>query len=79
MEPTIHDGEVVLVRKQPEIETGQIGVFRCNGDESTIKRFVREGGKYYLTPDNKQYPALEYTEDCVCIGKVLESIRRKIR
>jgi SOS-response transcriptional repressor LexA len=40
---------------------------------------AQEGGKLYLVPDNKQFPALEYTNDCVCIGKVMESIRRKLK
>jgi len=79
MEPTIHDGEVVLVRRQPEIEIGQIGVFLCDKEEATIKRFTREGGTIYLIPDNKQFPVKEYTEDCICLGKVIESIRRNIK
>jgi SOS-response transcriptional repressor LexA/DNA-binding XRE family transcriptional regulator len=79
MEPTIHDGEIVLVRRQPEIEIGQIGVFMCNEEEATIKRFAREMGKVYLIPDNKQFPIQEYTANCICIGKVIESIRRVIK
>lgn len=79
MEPTIHDGEIVLVKKTPVVEPGEIGVFRCNGEEATIKRFAREGGKVYLIPDNKQFPVQEYTKDCECIGKVIESIRRVIK
>ncbi|MEN6391064.1 MAG: XRE family transcriptional regulator [Syntrophomonas sp.] len=79
MEPTIHDGEIVLVKRQPVIEPGEIGVFRCNHDEATIKRFAHEGGKVYLIPDNKQFPVQEYTQDCVCIGRVLESIRRNLK
>ncbi|HWQ74606.1 MAG TPA: S24 family peptidase [Syntrophomonas sp.] len=78
MEPTIHDNEVVLVRRQPTVEPGEIGVFRCNDDEATIKRFAREGGKAYLIPDNKQFPVME-AQDCVCIGKVLQSIRRNLK
>lgn len=79
MEPTIHDGEFVLVRRQPEVEIGQIGVFMCNEEEATIKRFAREMGKVYLIPDNKQFPIQEYTANCICIGKVIESIRRVIK
>lgn len=79
MEPTIYDGEIVLVKQQEEVETGQIGVFRCNGEEATIKRFAKEAGRIYLIPDNKQFPVQEYTNECVCIGKVIESIRRAIK
>jgi len=79
MEPTIHDGEIVLVKRQPIIEPGEIGVFRCDRDEATIKRFTKEAGKFYLIPDNKQFPVKEFTKDCVCIGKVLESIRRYLK
>lgn len=79
MEPTIHDGEIVLVKRQPEVEVGQIGVFLCDKEEATIKRFAREGGTVYLIPDNKQFPVQEYIQDCACIGKVIESIRRAIK
>lgn len=79
MEPTIHDGEMILVKKQPIVELGQIGVFRCNGDEATVKRFSQEGNKIFLIPDNKQFPVQEYTTECECIGQVIESVRRKIK
>jgi len=79
MEPTIFDGEVVLVKKQPIIEIGQIGVFRCNREDATIKRFRQEGNKVYLIPDNKQFPVQEYTTECECVGLVIESVRRKIK
>ena len=32
MSPNFHDGDIVLVKEQPEIEIGQIGIFICNNE-----------------------------------------------
>ena len=32
MEPEFHDGEYALVRTQPQIERGRIGIFTVNSD-----------------------------------------------
>ena len=42
MEPTLHEGDVVIVRQQPEVENGEIAIVLVNGDEATVKE-VKEG------------------------------------
>lgn len=37
MEPTLHEGDVVIVRQQPEVENGEIAIVLINGDEATVK------------------------------------------
>lgn len=37
MEPTLHEGDVVIVRQQPEVENGKIAIVLINGDEATVK------------------------------------------
>mgnify|MGYP002600611325 CR=1 FL=1 len=37
MEPTLHEGDVVIVRHQPEVENGEIAIVLINGDEATVK------------------------------------------
>lgn len=37
MEPTLHEGDVVIVRQQPEMENGEIAIVLINGDEATVK------------------------------------------
>lgn len=78
MEPTIFEGEIVLVKKQPTLENRQVGVFLCNGCEATIKRYSYDNGNIFLVPDNKQYQALMYNKDFTILGRVLKSISREI-
>ena len=44
------DGCLLLVQKQETIENSQIGVFRINGDDATVKRFKEENGLVILEP-----------------------------
>ena len=37
MEPTYHDGDKVMIKKQRDIKIGEIGAFMVNG-EAYIKR-----------------------------------------
>ena len=34
---TLHEGDVVIVRQQPEVENGEIAIVLINGDEATVK------------------------------------------
>lgn len=44
------EGNLVLVQKQPTLENAEIGVFRINGDDATVKRFKEENGMIVLEP-----------------------------
>lgn len=44
------DGCLLLVQRQASLEKGQIGVFRINGDDATVKRFKEENGLVMLEP-----------------------------
>ena len=37
MEPTLHEGDVVIVRQQPEVENGEIAIVLVNGNDATVK------------------------------------------
>jgi len=54
MEPTIQDGSLVLINRQPEVEDGDIAAVLIN-DEATLKRVIRRDGKIILMPDNRSY------------------------
>ena len=51
MAPTIRDGDIVCIRRQPEVEQGQIAAVRI-GEEATLKHFHRQGGAVVLLADN---------------------------
>lgn len=58
----IHDGDVVYIRIQPEVENGQIAAVRIDG-EATLKRVFWDEGHQTLTllAENRNFPPLVYT------------------
>ena len=51
MSPTICDGDIVCIRRQPEVEQGEIAAVRI-GEEATLKHFHRQGETVMLLADN---------------------------
>jgi repressor LexA len=54
MEPTLKDGDIILIRRQPEVENGQIAAVNVNG-ETTLKRVYFRGDGLHLIADNPGY------------------------
>lgn len=54
MEPTLKDGDIILIRNQPEVENGQIAAVNVNG-ETTLKRVYFRGDGLHLIADNPGY------------------------
>jgi repressor LexA len=50
----IEDGDMLLVRKDKEFKSGDIVVARTDSG-TTVKRFIADGGKRYLKPENPNY------------------------
>lgn len=64
MEPTIPDGALVLIREQPEVESGMIAAVLVNDDtEATLKRIKRQGDIIILMPDNPAHEPIVVTPD----------------
>jgi repressor LexA len=53
----ILDGDLLAVHKTTEARSGQIVVARL-GDEVTVKRLKRKGGRIELLAENPDYPAI---------------------
>jgi repressor LexA len=51
IEDGIFDGDLVIVRAQPKVENGEIGVVVV-GDEATVKRIYDDGATWRLVPAN---------------------------
>ncbi|PXX77381.1 LexA family transcriptional regulator [Dielma fastidiosa] len=83
MYPFIMEGDVVIVRKQDTIESGQVAIVMVNGDEATCKKVVIKNGGIVLVGHNPEFTPLYYSAEEVetmpvrIIGKVIE-IRRAI-
>ena len=69
----ILDGDMVVVRPQPNADDGQIVVARI-GDEATVKRLHRRNGEIWLMPENDAYAPIDGTEAEI-IGIVKAVIR----
>lgn len=54
MEPTFRPGDLVLIRKQPEVENGQIAAVSIDG-EATLKHVYQQDGGLLLIADNPSY------------------------
>ena len=59
----IEDGDLVLVRKQPNVENGDIAVILINHEEATIKRVYYDYDNKLITirPDNPKYEPRTFT------------------
>ena len=57
MEPKIHDGDLVAIRKQPEVENGEIAAVRI-GEEATLKRVYRHENMLELRPENPTFESI---------------------
>ena len=57
MEPTICDGDLVAIKKDVQIENGQIAAVRI-GDEATLKRVYIHKDYIELRPENPAYTSI---------------------
>ena len=78
MEPRIKEGDVVIVRKQEDADTGDTVIALVNGDSATVKRIKKEASGLSLIPNNPTYDIMYYSADDVqrlpvrIVGKVVE-------
>lgn len=83
MLPDIREGDIVIVRQQPDVENGDTAIVLINGDEATVKRVMKSSSALTLIPANSQYAPMAYSMlDVVSmpvkiLGKVVE-IRRRL-
>lgn len=56
----IQDGDVVYIRKQQEVENGQIAAVLVDSEEATLKRFYRVNEKVTLNAENPIYPPMVF-------------------
>ena len=66
MEPTYKDRDVLLIKKQPSVNIGEIGIFMIDGEA-----FVKEFAGDILKSHNEKYESIPVTDQTICLGKVL--------
>ena len=70
----IHDGDYVVVRRQPSADNGETVVAMIDS-EATVKRFYKEKQRIRLQPANKRMKPM-YFDDIHIAGKVVGVVRR---
>ena len=72
----IHDGDLILLRKQEDAENGQTVVALIDG-EATVKRFYRKGPSVELHPANSSMEPLILGAEKVTVQGVVVGLIRK--
>ena len=83
MEPLFSNGDIAIVHKQDDFESGNTCIVLINGDEATVKKVVRMDDGIDLIAMNPYYPVRHFTKEDMktvpvkIIGKVIEARKRK--
>jgi len=79
MEPKFSDGDVVIIRKQPDADSGHIVVALVDGDDACVKRLKKyENGSLSLISTNPSYEPLFFSREEIrrlpvtLLGRVVE-------
>jgi SOS regulatory protein LexA len=75
----IFEGDIVIVREQPEVENGELAIVLVDGENATIKRFYKADNIVTLMPDstNKDHQPkfIDTTKVPVkVLGKVVKAV-----
>lgn len=72
----ILDGDLVLVKPQPDVDSGEIVVALMEG-EATVKRLIKKGGAVILQPENPAFEpiAINRQSPAEIIGRVVGVFR----
>lgn len=78
MEPRMFEGDTVIVRHQPSVESGEIAIVAINGDEATCKKVTFTSDGMILNSLNPKYEPRFFSNERVqklpvrILGKVVE-------
>ena len=75
MYPTLHVGDILVVRTDINLDDNKIGIISLNNTEFTVKRFDKN--KEMLIADNKDFNniAIKEEDTLMCLGVVMQLIR----
>lgn len=79
MLPRIAEGDVVIVRCQPDAESGQVVIAQVNGNTATCKKLVKHNNGISLVSFNSEYEPMYFSNEEIeklpvtIIGKVVEN------
>jgi repressor LexA len=71
----ILDGDLVVIRRQPHAESGEIVAALVDGEEATVKRFFSRDGAVVLQAENPAYADMVFEDGVDILGKVVSVLR----
>ena len=78
MDAGILDGDMVVVRSQPQAENGAIVACLIDGEEATVKRIEKRQGEVILHSENPAYEPMVFTSGVEILGRVVTVLRRLV-
>ncbi len=78
MEPRFTNGDVVIVRRQNDVENGEIAVVLVGGEEATVKKIAKFSDGIRLVPTNPAFEPIYFSNreieslPVTIVGKVVE-------
>ena len=79
MSPRINEGDVVIVRKQSDADSGDVVIAQVNGNEATCKKLIKYKEGISLVSFNNEYEPMYFSNDDIervpikIIGRVVEN------
>ena len=64
----IHEGDMLLIRQQNDVNSGDIAVVAVNDDDATLKRVIKKENALILQPENPSY------ETKIFVGEEMASV-----
>lgn len=78
MQPRMYENDVVIIRKQSDVDTGDIAIVLVNGADATIKKVLKTQEGITLQPLNFNYQPVYYSNEDIeklpitILGRVVE-------
>ena len=82
MHPLFQEGDTVIVRRQPDVDSGEVAVVLVNGNDATVKKLIKKDTSILLVPENSAYEPMIFDKNEIAylpvtiVGNVVE-LRRK--
>jgi len=80
MEPRISSGDLALVHRQSDVNSGDLAVVLLDEEEGTLKKIIKKDGMIILQPFNPSYAALIFSGEDLnqlqIVGRVVETRAR---
>lgn len=71
----IFDSDLVVIKRQPDANDGDLIAALIDGEEATVKRLRRESGRIILISENRSYEPMVFDSGVEILGRVVAVLR----